>query len=138
MNSQLLNHSQAARRSYLREQRNGLTVTIVVGEHGKRSLLRSKPSAHLCTHTRLSNAVLIPDKQTIPKRHRQYGETYVALQWSESLAAESKAWAQNLAEQCKLKHDFSISYGENLALDWSWGNEMKPTDNILARESMSN
>ena len=58
--------------------------------------------------------------------HEHYNTTYVPLQWSESLKAEAKIWADTLLDSCQfgMHHDPLRVYGENAAANsgsGSWG-----------------
>lgn len=69
--------------------------------------------------------------------HPYYNTTYVPLQWSESLKAEAKVWADTLLDSCGdgMHHDPERDYGENAAANvgaGSWG-ELRVPDKIVAR-----
>lgn len=69
--------------------------------------------------------------------HGHYNTTYVPLQWSESLKAEAKVWADTLLDSCEtgMHHDPRRVYGENAAANsggGSWGTRRDP-DKILSR-----
>ena len=73
--------------------------------------------------------------------HEQYGETYVPLRWSTTLASDAKSWATQLLSDCDLDgiaHESNVEEGENLAKNKSSrGNRgmgiLYPPDNILQR-----
>ncbi len=69
--------------------------------------------------------------------HAFYNTTYVPLQWSESLKAEAKVWADTLLDSCGdgMHHDPQMDWGENAAANTgagSWGTKREP-DKIVAR-----
>jgi hypothetical protein len=69
--------------------------------------------------------------------HPYYNTTYVPLQWSESLKAEAKVWADTLLDSCGdgMHHDPQRDWGENAAANsggGSWGTRRAP-DTIVAR-----
>jgi len=67
--------------------------------------------------------------------HERYDKGYVPLRWSTTLEEESQIWAEKLAAECDLVHDQNTSYGENIALNYGWGNyaKMRNTEDILSR-----
>ena len=71
------------------------------------------------------------------RRHENNSETYVPLQWSDALAAESLVFAQHLIDNNQLYHDPDRGpYGENLAYNWGSGGQ-PATDYVLGRECAS-
>lgn len=72
--------------------------------------------------------------------HKKFGGTYVPLKYSMGLAADAKAWAEELLDDCDvdgIKHDTNREgQGENLAKavghQSDWG-ELKPVSNIVHR-----
>lgn len=74
------------------------------------------------------------------KYHRQWGKSYVPLNWSPQLAVEAKRWANKLLGDCEssnIKHEPNVSEGENLAKNrGSIGGKYAgqyAADNILSR-----
>lgn len=72
--------------------------------------------------------------------HKKYGTSYVPLKYSSTLAADARAWAEELLNDCDvdgIKHDPNRGQqGENLAKAVGhyseWG-ELKPVTNIVTR-----
>ena len=81
---------------------------------------------------------LVAHNERRQKYHREFGASYVPLQWSPQLASQAKRWATKLLDDCEvsgIKHEKGIKEGENLAKNrgsGSYGN-LYPADNILTR-----
>ncbi|KAL7500690.1 hypothetical protein ACHAWT_008545 [Skeletonema menzelii] len=71
--------------------------------------------------------------------HEQYNKTFVPLVYSPMLAADAKAWAEELLWSCGvvgIEHEGTNSFGENLAKNTgdpeTWG-QLYPPENIVRR-----
>lgn len=72
--------------------------------------------------------------------HGRYGQSYVPLQWSTSLAADAQSWANQLLNDCDIvgiRHESGVEEGENLAKNTSSGDgeengmgQLYPADNV--------
>mmetsp|Transcript_16257 Transcript_16257/g.23037 ORF Transcript_16257/g.23037 Transcript_16257/m.23037 type:complete len:675 (+) Transcript_16257:62-2086(+) len=71
--------------------------------------------------------------------HEQYNKTFVPLVYSPMLAADAKAWAEELLWSCGvigIEHEATNAFGENLAKNTgnpaTWG-QLYPPENIVRR-----
>jgi len=46
--------------------------------------------------------------------HKSFGESYVPVQWDNSMATEANEWATYIASICQMKHTGDSYYGENI------------------------
>ena len=72
------------------------------------------------------------------KYHREFGGSYVPLQWSPQLAASALGWANELTKDCMvagIDHEQGIEYGENMAKNVGSGGfgQLYPTENVMGR-----
>lgn len=67
------------------------------------------------------------------KWHTLYEKPYVALKWSDALKRESRVFAEVLLDNCELYHDPLNIHGENLALNYGYGDWalQRTTENVL-------
>ncbi len=80
--------------------------------------------------TTSANAWLSEHNSRRERYHAEYGDSYVPMKWSTSLAASAQRYAEYMAETGVWAHSDS-DYGENLA--WNGGAQQPEVSSILTR-----